>query len=111
MEVETITDADNLLIRRLTLAAGESMYWHIDRCRRFTVVVAGTRLAIEHMDSGDITEFDVHPGMADWDEPHERIHRAINRGAGPYQEVVTFYRTAPGQDPQPKFNDLGEPDD
>lgn len=111
MEIETITDNDNLLIRRMKLAVGETMYWHTDECRRFTVVVTGTRLAIEYLDSGDVTEFEVRPGLADWDEPHDRIHRAINRSAGPYEEVVTFYRSMPGQEPQPKFNDSGEPHD
>ena len=67
MQLETITDNNDLLVRRLILGAGESMYWHSDNCRRFTVVIHGTRLAIEYREGGDIGEFEVYPGMAGWD--------------------------------------------
>ena len=102
MKVETISERDDLLIRRLTLAPGEAMYWHSDACHRFSVVIQGSRLAIEYADTGEITEFDVHPGMADWDAPQARTHRAINTGDGPYEEVVTFYRERADIDPQPR---------
>jgi oxalate decarboxylase/phosphoglucose isomerase-like protein (cupin superfamily) len=39
--------------------------------------------------------------MADWDEPEDVVHRAVNTGATPFEEVVTFYRNAQGEDPQP----------
>ncbi len=101
MKLETITESDELVIRRMVLDPGEAMYWHTDSCRRFSVVVQGSRLAIEYRDNSEILEFDVHPGMADWDEPDCRMHRAINRGADPYEEVVTFYRRSADVDPQP----------
>ncbi len=102
MKVDVISSQDNLLIRRLVLDPGEAMYWHHDACRRFTVVVRGTTLAIEYQDSGERVEFPVHPGLADWDEPEQRVHRAINTGSGVYEEVVTFYREGPEVDPQPR---------
>jgi hypothetical protein len=48
-----------------------------------------------------ILELDVYPGMADWDVPEERVHRAINAGSDTYEEVVTFYRSSSDVDPQP----------
>jgi hypothetical protein len=104
MRLETITDNDKLLIRRLVLEPGEAMFWHVDTCRRFTVVVRGSRLAIEFRDSGLCREVDVHPGLADWDEPEPRVHRAINRGDEAYEELVTFYLPAPNVDPQPRID-------
>ena len=44
---EFITRRDDLVIRRLVLAAGEPMRWHTDVCDRFTVVVRGEQLTIE----------------------------------------------------------------
>ena len=44
----------------------------------------------------------VHPGLADWDAPEARVHRAVNTGAGAYEEIVTFFISRPGQDPQPE---------
>ena len=37
MKAETITERDELVIRRMILAPGEKMYWHTDLCHRFTV--------------------------------------------------------------------------
>lgn len=102
MEIEQLTDTDGLVIRRMILNPNEAMYWHTDACRRFSVVVRGSRLAIEYKSSGKTVEFEVHPGMASWDEPDNRIHRAINKGDEIYEEVVTFYRTSPDVDPQPR---------
>jgi len=53
----------------------------------------------------DAIEVAVHPGLADWDEPDPRLHRAVNLGAEPFEEVVTFFLATPDQDPQPR----GEP--
>ncbi len=102
MKVETISEQDDMVIRRLELSPGEMMYWHTDSCKRFSVVVRGSRLAIEYLESTEIHEFDVYPGLADWDEPDSKIHRAINRGKDTYEEVVTFYRTSADVDPQPR---------
>lgn len=91
-----------MLIRRLILEPGEAMPWHADVCASFSVVVRGERLRIELRDSGDAMEVAVHPGMAGWDRPERRVHRAVNAGSGPYEEVVTFYLDPPGVDPQPQ---------
>lgn len=101
MRTETLSRTPDQLIRRMILAPGEPMDWHSDRCRRFTVVVRGDALAIEYADTGETVAVEVHPGLADWDEPETRVHRAINRGTTPYEEVVTFYLNAPDEDPQP----------
>jgi len=103
MELEVLTEHDDLVIRRLKLAAGEKMYWHRDACDRFTVVVRGTRLRIEYRDSGEILDVDVEPGLAGWDGPDEQVHRAINLGPDLYEEIVTFYRKSPHLDPQPRI--------
>jgi len=104
MRVEVITERSDLVIRRLVLDPGESMFWHTDSCHRFSVVVRGERLAIEYRDSGAREEFDVTPGEADWNAPEPRAHRAINVGAVPFEEVVTFYRAAADIDPQPRVS-------
>ena len=105
MKTELITQRDDLVIRRLRLASGESMFWHTDACPRFTVVVSGERLAIEYRDDSSRHEFQVGPGDVGWDEPDHRVHRAVNVGAVPYEEVVTFYRRGVDVDPQPAAND------
>lgn len=101
MTLETITDERDLLIRRMLLLPGEATPWHVDRCRRFTVVVRGEHLQIEFEGSDESHRASVHPGLAEWNEPTEVVHRAVNIGASPYEEVVTFYRTVPNQEPQP----------
>jgi hypothetical protein len=98
---EVITDRPDLLIRRMILEPGEATPWHVDRCHRFTVVVQGDRITIEYRDSPATVDVAVKPGQAGWDEPEDAVHRAVNSGATPFEEVVTFYRTAPGEDPQP----------
>jgi hypothetical protein len=102
MRVEIITRRDDLLIRRLVLEPGEAMPWHTDTCHRFSVVVRGDALSIEYRDTGERTALAVRPGMADWDEPEPRLHRAVNTGSGVFEEVVTFFLDRPQQDPQPE---------
>ena len=101
MSIEILCSDDTLVIRRMTLAPGEAGDWHVDRCRRFSVIVRGDRLRIEYAHAGEVVELDVHPGLCGWDDPEERVHRAVNIGRGPYEEVVTFHRTGPDVDPQP----------
>jgi hypothetical protein len=88
MQSELITKEAGLLVRRLTLAAEESTPWHTDVCRRFTVVAQGEQLRIEYGDTGEQLTVDVHPGMADWDQPNPRVHRAINVGSRRLQAHV-----------------------
>ena len=102
MRTEIITRRDDLLIRRAILAPGEATPWHVDAVHRFTVVVRGDRLAIEFRDGGERLEFGVQAGQADWDPPEPRAHRAVNVGAAPFEEVVSFFLDPPGCDPQPE---------
>lgn len=101
MRTETLTERADLVIRRLELAPGEATPWHVDRCKRFTVVVHGEKLGIQFRDSSEAIEVNVHPGLAEWDEPEPRAHRAVNIGTAPYEEVVMFFLDRPGIDPQP----------
>lgn len=101
MQLEVITQRDDLLIRRLVLEPGEAMPWHTDRVHRFSVVVRGDGLVIEFRETGEKLEVPVRPGLADWDEPESRVHRAVNVGTGPFEEVVTFFLPEPNLDPQP----------
>ena len=102
MRMETITRRDDLVIRRLVLDPGEAMPWHTDSCHRFSVVVRGDQLRIEFRDTGEQVTVAVHAGMADWDEPDARVHRGVNVGPTPYEEIVTFFLDSPGTDPQPE---------
>jgi hypothetical protein len=102
MQTEVITRRDDLLIRRAILAPGEATPWHIDVTHRFTVVVRGDRLAIEFHEGDDRQEFAVHPGLADWDAPELRLHRAVNVGAETFEEVVMFLLEPGCGDPQPQ---------
>jgi hypothetical protein len=102
MTVEVITDRPDLLIRRQSLAAGAATAWHTDTCHRFSVVVRGTRLRIEFRDGGDPVEMAATAGLACWDAPEPRVHRAVNVGPTPFEEIVTYYRRPPGCDVQPE---------
>ncbi len=102
MRMETITRRDDLVIRRLVLDPGEAMPWHTDSCHRFSVVVRGDQLRIEFRDTGEEVTVAVHPGLADWDEPDARVHRGVNAGPTPYEEIVTFFLDSAGTDPQPE---------
>ena len=101
MRSETITQRDDLVIRRLVLEPGEATPWHTDSCHRFSVVVRGEALRIEFQATGERIAVAVQPGLAEWDTPEPRVHRALNTGAGAYEEVVLFFRPDPSVDPQP----------
>ena len=102
METEIITKRDDLVIRRLVLEPGEAMPWHTDTCHRFSVVVRGEELRIEFRDTAEDVMVTVYPGLAGWDKPEARIHRAVNVGATPYEEVVVFFLGSPCLDYQPQ---------
>jgi len=104
MRMEVITNREDLVIRRVVLEPGESMPWHTDACHRFSVVVRGDQLRIEFRDSDEQITITVHPGLADWDAPTARVHRAVNAGTTPYEEVVTFFLPSSGLDPQPEHS-------
>ncbi len=101
METELISREPGLLIRRVRLRPGEATPWHRDSCRRFSVVVQGDALTIEYRD-GERAVVSLNPGMADWEEPQPRVHRAVNTGEVMFEEVVTFYLEHADQEPQPE---------
>jgi len=103
VRVEIISQEDQILIHRAILAPGEATPWHQDACRRFTVVVRGDGLTIEYRD-GERAEITVHPGLADWEEPQGRLHRAVNTGQEVFEEVVTFFLEYAEQVPQPEVS-------
>jgi len=99
---ELLYEKGDVLVRRAILEPGETSPWHTDSCDRLTVILSGDRLAIEFRDSGAIHEFEAPAGQVDWDGPASEVHRAINVGHRRYEEVVIFFLSEPGQDPQPK---------
>ena len=99
---ETISQRTDLIIRRHILEPGEALPWHSDLCHRFSVVIRGEAIAIECRDSKEIETITVHAGLADWDAPGPKIHRAINTGKVPFEEIVVFFIDKPGMEPQPE---------
>jgi hypothetical protein len=99
---KTIDQRTGLIIRRHILEPGETLPWHSDLCHRFSVIVRGEAIAIEYRDSKEIKMIPVYPGLAEWDAPQSRVHRAINIGKVPYEEVIIFFIDTPGMEPQPK---------
>jgi quercetin dioxygenase-like cupin family protein len=89
------------LVRRLRLAPGEAMPWHRDPFQRVTVVLSGDALALDYRDGGERQRFTVTPGQVDWDEPTARVHRGVNIGTQPYEEVTIFFLDHPDAVPQP----------
>jgi quercetin dioxygenase-like cupin family protein len=102
MGYEVLHRRSNVVVRRQWLAPGERTPWHTDPCHRVTVVLRGDELAIEFRDDDAAERLAVHPGEVDWDEPTERVHRAVNVGREPFEEIVIFLLDAPGADPQPE---------
>jgi len=98
---EVVEMRKHAIVRRMTLRVGEGTEWHVDPCRRYSVVLSGNRLTIEFRHSEGLEVWSVHRGMAGWDDPDPRVHRAINAGTETYEELVTFLLPGPGADPQP----------
>ncbi len=101
MAEELILQRGTTLVRRLTLAPGEAMPWHRDPYHRVTVVLSGDVLVIEHQNSSEIIRIPVKPGQTDWDEPYAEMHRGVNVGGTPYEEVTVFFLDHPDAVPQP----------
>jgi hypothetical protein len=98
---EVLFHRGTTLVRRLRLAPGEAMPWHQDPYHRVTVVLHGDALAIEYRDGGASQRFQITPEQVDWDEPTERVHRGVNVGAQPYEEITVFFLDHPDAVPQP----------
>jgi quercetin dioxygenase-like cupin family protein len=90
-----------ILVRRQRLAPGEATPWHHDPFHRVAVVLGGDLLSIEFRDGGETLSWQVTVGEVDWVEPSDRVHRAVNVGNQPFEEVVTFFLDRPDADPQP----------
>lgn len=102
MKDEVLFQRGTTYVRRLELAPGEAMSWHRDPFHRVTVVLHGNALAIEFRDGSESQRFVVTPGQVDWDEPTDRIHRGVNVGEEPYEEITIFFLDYPGDVPQPR---------
>ena len=89
------------MARRLRLAPGEAMPWHRDPFQRVAVIVAGDLLSIEYRDGGESQRVGVTPGQVEWEEPTERVHRAVNVGQHPYEQVTVFLLDRPHAVAQP----------
>jgi hypothetical protein len=90
------------LVRRLRLVPGEAMPWHRDPFRRLSVVVRGAPLAIEYQDGGPPQRLELAAGQVEWDEPCERVHRAVNVGREVYEEIAVFFLDRPDAVAQPR---------
>jgi quercetin dioxygenase-like cupin family protein len=101
MAEEELFRRGTVLVRRLRLEPGEAMPWHRDPFHRVSVVLQGEALAIEARDGTELARFEVRPGEVGWDEPTDRIHRGVNVGAQPYEEVTVFLLDRPDSVPQP----------
>ena len=84
-----ITERDGVRVHRSRLEPGEASPWHIDSFHRVSVVLQGEQLRIEYQDGGEPELVPVGAGQVEWDEPSgPRVHRAVNSGQLPYEEVV-----------------------
>ena len=101
MTDETLIEHGNIMVRRLRLAPNEAMPWHRDPFHRVAVVLGGDRLSIEYRDGGEPVVVQIEAGQVDWEEPSERIHRAINVGKQPYEQVTVFLLDRPDAVAQP----------
>lgn len=98
---EVLHQRGTTLVRRLRLEPGEATRWHHDPYQRVTVVLSGDALAIEYRDGGEPHSAQVSGGQTDWDEPSGRVHRAVNVGIEPYEEIAVFFLDRAGAVPQP----------
>ena len=89
------------LVRRMLLQPGEATRWHVDPFHRVSVVLNGQALGIEFQDGKPTAEIRVSPGQVDWDEPSQRVHRAVNISEVPYEEITVFFLAHPDDAPQP----------
>ena len=89
-------------VSRLRPAPDEAMPWHRDPFHRVAVVLSGDVLSIEYRDGGESQRVGITPGQVEWEEPTERIHRAVNVGKEPYEQVTIFLLDHPDAVPQPR---------
>ena len=102
MTDEILLQRGTTLVRRLRLEPDEAMPWHHDPFHRVTVILSGNALAIEFRDGEANQSFAIKPGQVDWDEPTERVHRGVNVGDHPYEEITVFFLNHSDDIPQPR---------
>lgn len=85
------------MVRRQRLSPGEAMPWHRDPFHRVAVVLGGDLLSIEYRDGGESHQAEVTSGQVDWEEPSARVHRAVNVGKTPYEQITVFLLDPPGR--------------
>jgi len=64
-------------------------------------VVRGDVLLVEFRDGGESHRIEITPGQVEWEEPTERLHRAVNVGKQPYEQVTVFLLDRPDAIAQP----------
>jgi len=101
MTDEILVHKGTIMVRRLRLAPGEAMPWHRDPFHRVAVVLGGDVLSIEYRDGGESVVVQIAAGQVDWEEPSARVHRAVNVGEQPYEQVTVFLLDRPDAVPQP----------
>jgi hypothetical protein len=101
MSEQILYHRGNTLVRRLLLIPGEATPWHRDPFHRVSVILSGDALAIEYPDASPIHHVQLTPGQVDWDEPSDRVHRAVNVGRRTYEEITVFFLDHPDDVPQP----------
>jgi hypothetical protein len=82
------------------------MPWHRDPFHRSPWSSAERRLRSSTATAGEGRRFAVAPGQADWDEPSDRVHRGVNVGEEPYEEVPIFFMDRADAEPQPRAETL-----
>jgi len=90
MTDEVLYQHGTIMVRRLRLAPGEAMPWHRDPFHRVAVVLGGDLLSIEYRDGAESQRVEIAAGQVDWEEPSARVHRAVNVGKQPYEQVTVF---------------------
>ena len=76
------------------------MAWHRDPHHHVAVVLEGDVLEIEFRDCDERLRVEVS-GQTDWEKPSSRVHRTINVGQKPYQQITIFLLDRPDAIPQP----------
>ena len=101
MTDEVLFKRGTVLVRRQRLAPGEALPWHRDPYHRVAVVLQGEALSIEYRDGSESERIEVAPGQVGWDEPCDLIHRGVNIGQQPFEEITIFFLDHPDAVPQP----------
>jgi quercetin dioxygenase-like cupin family protein len=101
MSVTNVGQRGTTLVRRMRLLPGESTPWHRDPFVRVTTVISGALLAVEFRDGSPVEHVRVTPGQTSFEDPVNRLHRAVNASSVPYEEVSVFFLDRPDSVPQP----------